>query len=642
MRVVDSAGNPIVLGPEIGRGGEGAVYELVSNSSLVAKIYHRPLDANHASKINAMVLAASQEILKFAAWPLSVLQSNGQIVGLLMRKFARSDKPVHELYTPKSRLKEFPEATWPFLIHVASNVARGFAAIHKAGHIVGDVNHGNILVSSVGITSFIDCDSFQIQSGGKVFLCPVGVPPYTPPELQNRRFSMTMRTQNHDAFGLAVLVFQLLFMGRHPFAGRFSGKGEMPIERAIAECRFPYGRMAAKFLMKPPPFSLLLDQIPSSLQDSFESAFGADAAGGRARPSAVEWLERLGQLQSNLTKCNRNKVHAYFAGLSSCPWCRIEGEGIILFIEVGAAPTPSLDLDGLWRTLGSLPVLGGLAPIPTPQNRAVPYVVPGEIVRRGRSRRIRMCLGAATVIAAVFLDAGLRLDGASSIMLLTTAITIAFLLPRRLNKQRAAVGTVVREWERRYEDLQKKYAAECGDQPFLTKVNSLESLRAEYIGLPLLRQRMLQELERNKYAIQMQQYLDTFSIRTARILKVGAGRKQMLMSYGVDTAADVTWQNLERVPGVGPKIARSIMEWRKALEGKFKFDPQRSLGHLEFEKVNREIRSRQSRLEQSIKSGFHDAVATHMAIAAKRKNYLNDLEQAVRQLTQARLNYRAS
>jgi DNA-binding helix-hairpin-helix protein with protein kinase domain len=642
MRVVDSAGNPIVLGPEMGRGGEGVVYELASNSSLVAKIYYRPLDANRASKINAMVLTGSQEILKFAAWPLSVLQSNGQLVGLLMRKFARSDKPVHELYTPKSRVKEFPEATWPFLIHVASNVARGFAAIHKAGHIVGDVNHGNILVSSAGISSFIDCDSFQIQSEGKVFLCPVGVPPYTPPELQNRQFSTVRRTQNHDAFGLAVLLFQLLFMGRHPFAGRFSGKGEMPIERAIAECRFPYGRMAAKFLMRPPPFSLLLDQIPSALQDSFERAFSAEAANGSARPTAIEWLERLGHLQSNLTKCNRNNVHAYFAGLSSCPWCKIEGEGIILFIEIGAVPTPGLDIDQLWRTLGSLPLLGGLAPIPTPQNRAVPYVVPSEIVRRGKNRRIRMCLGAATVVAAVCLDVGLRLDGASSIMLLITAITIAFFLPRRLNKHRAAAATVVREWERRYEDLQKKYAAECGDQAFVTKVSSLESLRADYAGLPLLRQRMLQELEKNKYAIQMQQYLDTFSIRIARIIKVGDGRKQMLMSYGVDTAADVTWQNLERVPGVGPKIARSIMEWRKGLEGRFKFDPQKSLGHLEIEKINREIRSRQSKLEQSIKNGFQDAMAIHAATATKRKDYLNDLEQSVRQLIQARLNYRAS
>ena len=50
------------------------------------------------------------------------------------------------------------------------------------------------------------------------------------------------RTPTHTAYGLAVLLFHLLFMGRHPFAGRFHGVGEMPIEKAIAESRFAYAR----------------------------------------------------------------------------------------------------------------------------------------------------------------------------------------------------------------------------------------------------------------------------------------------------------------------------------------------------------------------------------------------------------------
>jgi DNA-binding helix-hairpin-helix protein with protein kinase domain len=337
MAVVDSTGKTVVLGPEVGRGGEGVVYELASNALLVAKIYHRPLDVTRAKKISAMVFTGNPEVIKFAAWPLSVLHDKGRVVGLLMRKVAGSEEPVHELYTPKSRLRKFPMANWQFLLHVASNVSRGFAALHNAGQIVGDVNHGNILVSSSGMSSFIDCDSFQIQTDGQIFLCPVGVPPYTPPELQNRRFDTLIRTKNHDAFGLAVLIFQLLFMGRHPFAGRFSGKGEMPIERAIAEFRFPYGRMAANFQMRPPPCSLLLDQIPTAVGNCFEKAFSQEAAAGGSRPTPLEWLESLAQLQNHLARCSRNKVHIYSSHLSSCPWCDIENQGIILFIEVGSA-----------------------------------------------------------------------------------------------------------------------------------------------------------------------------------------------------------------------------------------------------------------------------------------------------------------
>jgi DNA-binding helix-hairpin-helix protein with protein kinase domain len=39
-------------------------------------------------------------------------------------------------------------------------------------------------------------------------------------------------------------------MGRHPFAGRYLGLGEMPIERAIAECRFAYSRDSAQSVQK--------------------------------------------------------------------------------------------------------------------------------------------------------------------------------------------------------------------------------------------------------------------------------------------------------------------------------------------------------------------------------------------------------
>jgi DNA-binding helix-hairpin-helix protein with protein kinase domain len=65
--------------------------------------------------------------------------------------------------------------------------------------------------------ALIDCDSFQITDGAHVFRCPVEVPEFTPPELQGSAFDSQTRTAQHDAFGLAVLIFYLLFLGRHPF-----------------------------------------------------------------------------------------------------------------------------------------------------------------------------------------------------------------------------------------------------------------------------------------------------------------------------------------------------------------------------------------------------------------------------------------
>ena len=54
----DNAGRTVELGPLIAKGGEGAVYQLVGNPQLVAKIYHQPPAAAKVEKLTAMVRLA--------------------------------------------------------------------------------------------------------------------------------------------------------------------------------------------------------------------------------------------------------------------------------------------------------------------------------------------------------------------------------------------------------------------------------------------------------------------------------------------------------------------------------------------------------------------------------------------------------
>lgn len=84
-----------------------------------------------------------------------------------------------------------------------------------------------------------------------------------------------LRTQNHDAFGLAVLIFQILFMGRHPFSGQYLGAGDMSLERAIQELRFAYGSGAAARLMRQPPFTPDLATASPQVALLFERSFSA-------------------------------------------------------------------------------------------------------------------------------------------------------------------------------------------------------------------------------------------------------------------------------------------------------------------------------------------------------------------------------
>jgi len=283
-RRYSGAGHPVEPGKVLGRGGEGAVHEIAGRPGFVAKIYHQPVSPDKALKLEGMVRQAHPGLLEIAAWPVDVLriQPGGPAQGFVMHR-VNGYHEIHSLYGPSHRKRTFPQADWSFLIHTARNLASAFETIHARGHVIGDVNPGNVVVSPQALVKLIDCDSFQIDTGERLFLCDVGVPQFTAPELQDRPFHGLRRTPDHDAFSLALLCFHLLFMGRHPFAGRYRGKGDMPIERAIQDYRFAFGRHAAARLMEPPPHTLPFTALPQTVAELFERAFAHRRGVVRAR-----------------------------------------------------------------------------------------------------------------------------------------------------------------------------------------------------------------------------------------------------------------------------------------------------------------------------------------------------------------------
>jgi DNA-binding helix-hairpin-helix protein with protein kinase domain len=219
-KVYDGSNQEIKLGRQLGAGGEGAVYEVVGRSSDVAKLYHHAPSSERAEKLRYMASRVSGELTKVSAWPITTLHDRvgGPVRGFVMPRVA--GKEIHVLYGVSHRRKEFPKADWRFLLHTATNCAAVFDTVHRAGYVIADVNQKNVVASDTATVGLLDCDSFQMTINGKLFGCEVGVAEYTPPELQGKGFRGVIRTQNHDLFGLAIHIFHLLFMGRHPFMGR--------------------------------------------------------------------------------------------------------------------------------------------------------------------------------------------------------------------------------------------------------------------------------------------------------------------------------------------------------------------------------------------------------------------------------------
>lgn len=349
----DHLGNEIRLPPKpFAVGGEGAVFDVVGMPDLVAKLYNKPQNRDRCDKLRAMANLCSPELLRIAAWPKATLHNGNpsSVDGILMPRIA-DHVEIHHLYSVAQRKKEFPEADWGFLLHTARNCAIAFESIHQHGHVVGDVNQKNVMVSRKGIVALVDSDSFQVKEGARVFRCGVGVPEYTPPELHGKSFASLDRTANHDNFGLAVLVFHLLMMGRHPFSGVPQVNADIPIEKAIQEGLYAYARNPTK--LKPPPHIPPVSMLDSVTLERFERAFGS-----ADRPTATEWRATLDAAMKRLVRCKNDPRHSYLEPHGKCPWCQLIALARVMFFLPGlGASAPAFrpeEIEQLIRKLAGM------------------------------------------------------------------------------------------------------------------------------------------------------------------------------------------------------------------------------------------------------------------------------------------------
>jgi serine/threonine protein kinase len=322
LKLFDAEGKPILLGNELGRGGEATVYTARTSSQAV-KIYHKPSEEK-ARKLELMIARppldpTAKTSHVSIAWPTGLVKNEtGDVIGFTMPLLNTSKAiPLHQLYNPKVRRQRAPGITWQYLVRIARNLSAVVAALHDKGYVIGDLNESNVLVTDRALVTLVDCDSIQARDRNKTYRCTVGKGEYTPTELQGKAFEKINRSKHHDAFGLSVLLFLLLMEGVHPFSGVYTPQGEPPgLLENIRTKKSPYLKSAE---FKPMPIAPPFDALPNTLQRLFKRALGARP---RWRPSAGAWQRELERLEQNLVACSENPFHIYGDHLQACPWCK--------------------------------------------------------------------------------------------------------------------------------------------------------------------------------------------------------------------------------------------------------------------------------------------------------------------------------
>ena len=612
-------GKRIDLLKRIGKGGEGEVWLMAGEPKRAVKYYTLSDLASREAKVREMAKLGLADTCRLVAYPrATVTTKTGRFAGFTM-SMVEGSRQIHELYGVKSRKIHYPNKDYRFLVRAAANTARAVAQVHASPCIIGDLNHSGFLVANDATVALIDADSFQLQAEGKTYPCLVGVPEFTPPELQGKSLNHVVRTKLHDQFGLAVAIFQLLCMGRHPYAGRYQGP-DLTLDQFIARNLFAYS-LSSSNGVTPPSGVVALDAFPQGIITAFEYAFGTDPS---QRPTAAEWVGHLQALEGRLSHCATDSTHYYPSSAKACPWCKMEAaSGAILFVPnfsgaaLHTADIGAFDVEKAWTAIKAINVPEALSLLPSlPPLPKEPSLAARKAKQSATWSKVG---GVALSIPMVVL----WINRPTLFFFWAVGIAAAVYLFNRKPFEAAEWQKQYSGVDRRYDDALTQWRIRLGHTQLTTLRAELERAVGEYKGLPAAKAQAREKLKADRRQRQLHDHLDRFLIHRASIPGIGPVKSATLRSFGIESAADVVRYKILQISGFGPATADKLTAWRTKLERRFVYNPQPTSSDAAAEaRVEAEFGAKRASLSKKIAGGH--AEMSQIAAAMQRRLHLED------------------
>ncbi|HNQ49525.1 MAG TPA: hypothetical protein PKI22_08940 [Hydrogenophilus thermoluteolus] len=304
LAVRNRAGETVTLSDKpFARGGEAEVYDVPKYPNAVVKIFHPQVLSGRGEllqrKIDAMSSHPVFQPMKQdsqLSWPLfSVFDEAGRWRGYAMRraKGVRMSLLAHAM----AYRDHFPGIDRFRLTGYLITLLQAIDRLHRVGVMVGDYNPANFLCDPQSDQVYlIDCDSWQVKIDGTLYPCPVAAPDMLPPELHNLALGQVTRTLESERFSLAILLFKVIMLGRHPFdvVG-----GEDPVSN-IRKGYFPYG-LGGGGIPKGPWYNIW-SHLSFRIKEQFIATFKEGTTNPALRTPVEKWIEVFRIYQSDMQK----------------------------------------------------------------------------------------------------------------------------------------------------------------------------------------------------------------------------------------------------------------------------------------------------------------------------------------------------
>jgi serine/threonine protein kinase len=328
---------------ELGRGGYASVFkETISNTAYAVKKYHTS-EKISIDKISYMIDNCPIELFSISnstkypilSWPLSLIRetTNNEkdlYIGYIMPLVNEDNSQTLDFFYDfnlSKRLKYKTSSALSFKIEIIINICETLDKLHQKGFLFIDLKPQNLRVfEGTNIVSFLDCDSFKIIAADGECLFPAEMvsSDYISPEVFKADTLPESMTIEQDLYALAVIIFQILNNGIHPFQGILSDNSEdvSTNDRKAAMGLYPYG-LAQHDKIKPNLNSIHNTFLPST-RSLFDQAFTSQ----NSRPTAAIWRDHFDDILKNklIVRCPKypNDIeHMHFKD-NDCPKCQIQ------------------------------------------------------------------------------------------------------------------------------------------------------------------------------------------------------------------------------------------------------------------------------------------------------------------------------
>lgn len=282
-------GKAIILSEELGKGGEGSVYSV--DSQTVAKIYNtKSLTSEKQGKILSMI-EKKIKVKGICVPTEAIYNENKKFIGYLMPK-ADVEKGFEMqtcVFNPELLKKKFPKWTRINLVNLSLSILNKIKVLHDNNIIIGDITPFNILIKDDNSIFFVDTDSYQVDN----YVCPVGTVHFTAPEIQNiENFSKLIRTKDHEYFAVASLLFMIFHPGKSPYA--FQGGGNIKENIMSMNFSYPLGD-EDNYLAPQGMWEYIWNELSFELRKAFYTVFKENY-----RLSITDWMDVLETFKEDL------------------------------------------------------------------------------------------------------------------------------------------------------------------------------------------------------------------------------------------------------------------------------------------------------------------------------------------------------